>query len=95
MKRIDVTVDDEGNGKDDGHTRKRPQTPTPLRYCGQIIVDKSIGVNVLYPSKFPWKRYSVDRRSLIFPSKRYSCKRRSLVFTVLACWVYEVVFFVD
>jgi hypothetical protein len=29
MKRIDVTVDDEGNGKDDGHTRKRPQTPTP------------------------------------------------------------------
>lgn len=92
MKRIDATVDDEGNGRDDGHTRKRPQTPTPLRYCGQIIVDKSIGVNVLYPSKFPWKRYSVDRRSLIFPSKRYSCKRRSLVFTVLACWVYEVVF---
>ena len=30
MERIDVTVDDEGNGKDDGHIRKRPQTPTPL-----------------------------------------------------------------
>nr|DAG25027.1 MAG TPA: hypothetical protein [Caudoviricetes sp.] len=41
---------------------------------------------------FPWKRYSADRRSFIFPPKRYSCKRRSLVFTVLACWVYEVVF---
>lgn len=55
MKRIDATVDDEGNGKDDGHTRKRPQTPTPLRYCGQIIVDKSIGINVVLPisSKFP------------------------------------------
>ena len=72
MKRIDATVDDEGNGRDDGHTRKRPQTPTPLRYCGQIIVDKSIGVNVLYPSKFPWERYSTDRRSLVFPPKRYS-----------------------
>lgn len=48
MKRIDVTVDDEGHGRDGGHTRKRPQTPTPLRYCGQIIVDKSIGVNVVY-----------------------------------------------
>lgn len=22
--------------------------PHPLRYCGQIIVDKSIGVNVVY-----------------------------------------------
>lgn len=30
MKRIDVTVNNEGNGKDDGHIRKRPQTPTPL-----------------------------------------------------------------
>lgn len=47
-----MTVNNEGNGKDDGHIRKRPQTPTPLRYCGQIIVDKSIGINVLYPSKF-------------------------------------------
>lgn len=57
MKRIDVTVNNEGNGKDDGHIRKRPQTPTPpLRYCGQIIVDKSIGVNVLYPSKFPLEK---------------------------------------
>lgn len=74
MKRIDVTVDDEGNGRDDGHTRKRPQTPTPLRYCGQIIVDKSIGVNVVLSvsSKFPLKRYSTDRRSLVFPPKRYS-----------------------
>lgn len=54
MKRIDVTVNNEGNGKDDGHIR--PQTPTPLRYCGQIIVDKSIGVNVLYPSKFPLEK---------------------------------------
>ena len=25
-----VTVNNEGNGKDDGHIRKRPQTPTPL-----------------------------------------------------------------
>jgi hypothetical protein len=56
MKRIDVTVNNEGNGRDDGHTRKRPQTPHPLRYCGQIIVDKSIGVNVLYPSKFPLEK---------------------------------------
>lgn len=74
MKRIDVTVDDEGNGRDDGHTRRQSQTPTPLRYCGQIIVDKSIGVNVVFSisSKFPWKRYSTDRRSLIFPPKRYS-----------------------
>lgn len=48
MKRIDVTVDDEGNGRDDGHIRRQSQTPTPLRYCGQIIVDKSIGVNVVY-----------------------------------------------
>lgn len=55
MKRIDVTVNNEGNGRDGGHTRKRPQTPTPLRYCGQIIVDKSIGVNVVFSisSKFP------------------------------------------
>lgn len=53
--------------------------PHPLRYCGQIIVDKSIGINVLYPSKFPWERYSVDRRSLVFPPKRYSDKRRSSV----------------
>lgn len=30
MKRIDVTVDDEGNGRDDGHTRRQSQTPTPL-----------------------------------------------------------------
>lgn len=30
MKRIDVTVNNEGNGKDGGHTWKRPQTPTPL-----------------------------------------------------------------
>lgn len=82
---------------DDEGTRRRPQTPTPLRYCGQIIVDKSIGVNVVLSisSKFPWKRYSADRVSLLFPPERYSCKRRSLVFTVLACWVYEVVFFVD
>lgn len=74
-----VTVDDEGNGRDDGHTRRRPQTPTPLRYCGQIIVDKSIGVNVVLSvlSKFPLKRYSVDRVSLLFPPKRYSVKRRS------------------
>ena len=28
----------------------------PLRYCGQIIVDKSIGINVLYPSKFPLEK---------------------------------------
>lgn len=53
MKHIDATVDDEGNGRDDGHTRNDPRPPPPLRYCGQIIVDKSIGVNVLYPSKFP------------------------------------------
>lgn len=79
MERIDVTVNNEGNGKDDGHIRKRPQTPPPLRYCGQIIVDKSIGVNVLYPSKFLLERYSVDRRSLVFPPKRYSDKRRSSV----------------
>ena len=65
MKRIDVTVNNEGNGMDDGHIRKRPQTPTPLRYCGQIIVDKSIGVNVLYPSKFPLERYSDKRRSSV------------------------------
>lgn len=79
---------------DDEGTRRRPQTPTPLRYCGQIIVDKSIGVNVVLSisSKFPLKRYSADRMSLLFPPERYSCKRRSLVFTVLACWVYEVVF---
>lgn len=51
MKRIDATVDDEGNGRDDGHTRKRPQTPTPLRYCGQIIVDKSIGVNAVLSTR--------------------------------------------
>lgn len=56
MKRIAVTVDDEGNGRDNGHTRRQSQTPTPLRYCGQIIVDKSIGVNVLYPSKFPLEK---------------------------------------
>lgn len=56
MKRIDVTVNNEENGKDDGHIRKRPQTPHPLRYCGQIIVDKSIGINVLYPSKFPLEK---------------------------------------
>ena len=55
MERIDVTVNNEGNGKDDGHIRKRPQTPTPLRYCGQIIVDKSIGVNVLNRPNFSWK----------------------------------------
>lgn len=30
MKRIDATVDDEGNGRDDGHTRRQSQTPTPL-----------------------------------------------------------------
>ena len=55
MKRIDVTVDDEGNGRDDGHTRRQSQTPTPLRYCGQIIVDKCIGVNAVLSvsSKFP------------------------------------------
>ena len=55
--------------------------PPPLRYCGQIIVDKSIGVNVVLSisSKFPLKRYSVDRRSLVFPPKRYSDKRRSSV----------------
>ena len=55
MKRIAVTVDDEGNGRDDGHTRRQSQPPTPLRYCGQIIVDKSIGVNVVLSisSKFP------------------------------------------
>ena len=66
---------------DDEGTRKRPQTPTPLRYCGQIIVDKSIGVNVVLSisSKFPWERYSVNRRSLVFPPKRYSDKRRSSV----------------
>ena len=68
-----------GDGMDDEGTRRRPQTPTPLRYCGQIIVDKSIGVNVVYLSKFPWERYSVDRRSLVFPPKRYSDKRRSSV----------------
>lgn len=30
MKRIDVTVNNEGDGMDDEGTRKRPQTPTPL-----------------------------------------------------------------
>ena len=74
-----MTVNNEGNGRDGGHTRKRPQTPTPLRYCRQIIVDKSIGVNVVYLSKFLLERYSVDRRSLVFPPKRYSDKRRSSV----------------
>ena len=58
MKRIAVTVDDEGNGRDNGHTRRQSQTPTPLRYCGQIIVDKSIGVNVVFSisSKFPLEK---------------------------------------
>lgn len=62
---------------DDEGTRRRPQTPTPLRYCGQIIVDKSIGVNVVLSisSKFPWKRYSADRVSLLFPPERYSMER--------------------
>ena len=51
--------------------------PPPLRYCGQIIVDKSIGVNVVLSisSKFPWKRYSADRVSLLFPPERYSMER--------------------
>ena len=55
--------------------------PHPLRYCGQIIVDKSIGINVVLSisSKFLLERYSVDRRSLVFPPKRYSDKRRSSV----------------
>ena len=44
-----------GDGMDDEGTRRRPQTPTPLRYCGQIIVDKSIGVNVLNRPNFSWK----------------------------------------
>ena len=74
-----MTVATKGDGMDDEGTRRRPQTPHPLRYCGQIIVDKSIGINVLYSSKFPWERYSVDRRSLMFPPKRYSDKRRSSV----------------
>ena len=30
---------------------RRTQTPTPLRYWMQIIVDKSIGVNVALPGK--------------------------------------------
>lgn len=65
------------DGMDDEGTRKRPQTPTPLRYCGQIIVDKSIGVNVVLSisSKFPLKRYSADRVSLLFPPERYSMER--------------------
>ena len=79
MKRIDVTVNNEGNGRDDGIHGNDHRPPPPLRYCGQIIVDKSIGINVLYPSKFPWERYSTDRRSLVFPPKRYSDKRRSSV----------------
>ena len=45
---------------DDEGTRKRPQTPTPLRYCGQIIVDKSIGV----------KRYCSQRRSSSFSPEK-------------------------
>lgn len=48
--------EDEKRSKDDVGARKQSQTPTPLRYCGQIIVDKSIGVNVLYPSKFPLEK---------------------------------------
>ena len=70
-------VGDEAGTAGDRH--RRTQTPTPLRYCGQIIVDKCIGVNVVLSvsSKFPLKRYSADRVSLLFPPKRYSVKRRS------------------
>lgn len=55
--------------------------PPPLGTADISIVDKSIGVNVVLSisSKFPWERYSVDRRSLVFPPKRYSDKRRSSV----------------
>lgn len=28
--RCDGGLDDEGNGRDDGHTRRQSQTPTPL-----------------------------------------------------------------
>lgn len=53
-----VTWTTKGDGMDDEGTRRRPQTPTPLRYCGQIIVDKSIGVNVVLSisSKFPLEK---------------------------------------
>ena len=34
-----------------GDRHRRTQTPTPLRYWMQIIVDKSIGVNVALPGK--------------------------------------------
>lgn len=34
-----------------GYRHRRTQTPTPLRYWMQIIVDKSIGVNVALPGK--------------------------------------------
>ena len=89
-----VTVDNEGGRQGWWAYTETTTDPHPLRYCGQIIVDKSIGVNVVLSisSKFPLKRYSADRVSLLFPPERYSCKRRSLVFTVLACWVYAVVF---
>lgn len=42
-------VGDEAGTAGDRH--RRTQTPTPLRYWMQIIVDKSIGVNVALPGK--------------------------------------------
>lgn len=42
-------VGDEAGTAVDRH--RRTQTPTPLRYWMQIIVDKSIGVNVALPGK--------------------------------------------
>ena len=61
-------VGDEAGTAGDRH--RRTQTPTPLRYWMQIIVDKSIGVNVALPEKvLPGKEVIV-----IFPTKRYSVK---------------------
>lgn len=67
-------VGDEAGTAGDRH--RRTQTPTPLRYWMQIIVDKSIGVNVAH-SILLQKRYYRERRSLPYsPRKRYSDKRR-------------------
>ena len=76
-------VGDEAGTAGDRH--RRTQTPTPLRYWMQIIVDKSIGVNVALPGKgttgkgghchIPHKKVLRQKEVLLAPLPlRYSVK---------------------